>query len=107
MKTVPYLLALFICLTLTSVKAQTTYTLDDASGFGGHGDGSIRPGDSIGTSPLTGNDVKICTLNGVGTQPGDLIAAPVQTNGFNQRGMTYDPITGNLVFVDTRTGSGG
>lgn len=99
--------ALFVFLTLISVNAQTSYTLDSASDFGTHGDGSIRPGDIIGTNPQNGNTVYISSLNNVGAQTGDLTANPNQTNGFNQRGMTYDNVTGHLIFVDTRTGSGG
>jgi hypothetical protein len=107
MKNAFYLPVLFLYLTLTSVNAQTTYTLNPATDFGTNFDGSIRPGNGIGFSPVNGNDVKICTLNNVGVQPGDLIASPIQTNGFNQRGMTYDAVTGHLIFVDTRTGQGG
>src|SRR5262249_26251865 len=29
------------------------------------------------------------------------------TNGFNMRGIAYDPVSGKLVFVDTHAGSGG
>lgn len=110
MNTVPsriVVLLLLLTSSLTIVNAQNAYTLDVPPSFGNNGDGSIRPGDSIGTSPRTGNDVQICAPGGIGMQPGDLTASPNQTNGFNQRGISYDPITGNLIFVDTRTGSGG
>ncbi|MGZ5544344.1 MAG: hypothetical protein ACXWIU_06685, partial [Limisphaerales bacterium] len=99
--------SLFLTLTLTAVKAQTTYTLDVPANFGSRGDGSIQPDDSIGTNPQSGNNIKISAPGGHGIQPGDLTASPVSTNGFNMRGLTYDPVTGHLVFVDTNTGSGG
>ena len=90
--------------------AQTTFTLNGLSTFGSRGDGSVQPGDSIGISPLTGNNIQISAqgVAGVsgafGVQPGDL---PGATNGFNMRGITYDPISGNVIFVDTHDGSGG
>ncbi len=96
--------SLSLTLSLTAVNAQTTYTLDAAGSFGSRGDGSIQPDDSIGTNPQSGNDIKISAPGGHGVQPGD---ATISTNGFDMRGMTYDPVTGHLVFVDTHTGSGG
>src|SRR5512135_3487439 len=81
--------------------AQTTFTLQPLASFGNHGDGSIRPGDSIGTSPFTGNDVQISAPGGYGIQPGDL---SISTNGNNMRGLAYDPITKHLVFLDTHNG---
>jgi len=110
MKTVPFrvvVTSLFLALTLTAVNAQTTYTLDAPASFGTRGDGSIQPDDSIGTNPQSGNDIKISAPGGHGIQSGDSTAAPISTNGFNMRGLTYDPISGNLIFVDTHTGSGG
>ncbi|MGI8966474.1 MAG: hypothetical protein ACR2H1_10370, partial [Limisphaerales bacterium] len=84
--------------------AQTISTLTPLTSFGARGDGSIQPGDSIGTNPQSGNNVQISAPGGVGVQSGDL---PASTNGFNMRGLSYDPISGNLVFVDTHSGSGG
>lgn len=111
MNTVSRLLVGFsLSLALTAVKAQTTYTLDPVIGFGTHSDGSIQPGDSIGTNPQSGNDVQISAQNGVGYQTGDANGKPVgpnSTNGFNMRGLTADPVTGNLILVDTHAGSGG
>src|ERR1051325_7192764 len=76
-----------------SVQAQSNFTLNPLTTFGGNADGSIRPGDQPWVS-------------GPGTtpQPGDL---PGATNGFNQRGISYDPVSGSLVYVDTHSGSGG
>ncbi|HZV35859.1 MAG TPA: hypothetical protein VFB72_14885, partial [Verrucomicrobiae bacterium] len=89
-------------------NAQTTFTLDPLSSFGSRGDGSIQPGDTIGTNPQSGNTINISapTANGLtyGVQPGDLAGA---TNGYNMRGIAYDPVSGNLVFVDTHEGQGG
>jgi hypothetical protein len=96
-----------VCLAATA-SAQTTYTLNPLTSFGGRGDGSIQPGDSIGTSPVTGHTIQISApfTAGVayGVQPGDLNGA---TNGFNMRGIAYDPVSGNLIFVDTHAGQGG
>ncbi len=98
---------LLLAWSMITANAQTTFTLNPLYSFGSRGDGSIQPGDSIGTSPTTGNNVQISAQGGFGIQPGDSIAAPISTNGFNMRGLSYDPISGNLVFVDTHTGSGG
>jgi hypothetical protein len=100
---------LFLATVLVTVAGAqpTTFTLNPLASFGGRGDGSIQPGDSIGTSPLTGNDVKISALGGFGIQPGDSVSAPISTNGFNMRGLAWDPVSGNLVFVDTHTGQNG
>ncbi|HEX3628368.1 MAG TPA: hypothetical protein VH280_23415, partial [Verrucomicrobiae bacterium] len=92
---------------ISAASAQTTVTLDPLTSFGPRGDGSIQPGDSIGINPVTGNNVAISAPGGYGIQPGDTGAAPVSTNGFNMRGLAFDPISGNLVFVDTHSGSGG
>ncbi|MGZ4964957.1 MAG: hypothetical protein ACXWC8_20570, partial [Limisphaerales bacterium] len=58
--------SLFLTLTLTAVKAQTTYTLDVPANFGSRGDGSIQPDDSIGTNPQSGNNIKISAPGGHG-----------------------------------------
>lgn len=77
-----------------SVCAQNNFTLSPLTTFGVNGDGSVRPGDQPWVS----------APNGVGTQFGDL---PGSTNGFNQRGISFDPVSGHLVYVDTHTGSAG
>src|SRR5437879_3025402 len=95
--------ALLMMATVLSANAATTFTLNPLTTFGGNGDGSIRPGQSIGLSPLTGNDIRISSLNGGATggiQPGDSTNAPVSTNGFNMRGLAYDAVSANLIFVD-------
>src|SRR5277367_4818705 len=99
------LLGLSLIVPLAS--GQTTFTLNPLPSFGTRGDGSIQPGDSIGTNPQNGNNVAISAPGGYGIQPGDSVAAPISTNGFNMRGLTYDPVSGNLIFVDTHSGSGG
>src|SRR5438046_2099781 len=91
-----------------TLQAQTTFTLNPLSTFGNGASGTnipgnIQPGESVGTSPINGNNV-IVSAQGIGVQPGD---APPSTNGFNMRGLSFDPISGNLVFVDTHGGSGG
>src|SRR5436190_21620285 len=99
----PPLLILLTALGLVSIaKAQNNFSLNPSFLFGPHTDGSIRPGDSIGLSPINGNDVQI-SAPGYGVQPGDSTAAPISTNGFNMRGLAYDPVSANLVFVDTHT----
>ena len=90
-----------------AVAQPATFTLNPFPSFGSRGDGSIQPGDSIGVSPVTGNNVTISAPGGFGIQPGDSTAAPVSTNGFNMRGLTFDSVSGNLIFVDTHSGSGG
>jgi len=87
------LLRLLLPVLACSLHAQTDFTLNPLTPFGGNGDGSIRPGDQPWVS-------------GPGTlpQPGDL---PGATNGLNQRGISYDPVSRSLVYVDTRSGSGG
>ena len=97
--------------------AQNTFTLDPFSSFGGRGDGSIQPGDSIGISPYTGYQVNITGPstppgfdNSLNWFPGETVQdqRPTgSTNGFNLRGITYDPTSGNVIFVDTHSGSGG
>jgi hypothetical protein len=83
MKTKPsfyVLLALFaaVLLAVADAKAQTVFTLSPLTSFGTRSDGSIQPTDVSWVDSNT-----------------------------NQRGLAYDPITGNLVFVDTHSGSGG
>src|ERR1035437_2369081 len=100
-------LALVIALhCAATARAQTNFPLNGLSSFGApvRYDGSIRPGDSIGINPQTGNSVAISAPGGYGIQPGD---AQISTNGFNMRGLAYDPITGKLIFVDTNEGTGG
>jgi len=109
-----------------AAQAASTYTLNPLNtftGVNGVGDGSIKPGQSLGISPLTGNEVDISAPNvdltggvtnianpngyGFGAQPNDRTNAPNSTAGFNMRGLAYDPVTTHLIFVDTHTGSGG
>jgi hypothetical protein len=102
------LLAFTFALTLTGT-AQTTFTLNPYPSFGSRGDGSIQPGDSIGISPFTGNNI-IISAPGVASsiQPGDVDVRPTgSTNGYNMRGLSYDPVSGNLVFVDNHEGQAG
>ncbi len=96
MKYIPCRLLLsFVLFSLSgTLQAQSNFTLNPLTTFGGNADGSIRPGDQPWVS----------APNGVGTQPGDL---PGATNGFNQRGISYDPVSRSLVYVDTHSGSGG
>src|SRR5688572_30349957 len=89
-----FLLILAVSLSVSSVRAQNNFTLNPLVAFGVNGDGSIRPGDQPWVS----------AQGGVGTQIGDL---PGSTNGFNQRGLSFDPVSGHLVYVDTHAGSGG
>src|SRR5258707_10150521 len=87
--------------------AQTTFTLNPLSSFGSRGDGSVQPGDSIGTSPQSGFDIKI-SAQGVGIQPGDTdVRGTGSTNGYNMRGIAYDPISGKVILVDTHAGQAG
>src|SRR5439155_8299101 len=93
----------------TATRAQTTFTLNQFTPFGSRGDGSIQPGDSIGTSPLTGFNVLISAPT---VSNAWFTGETVQdqrtggsTNGFNMRGLAYDGVSGNLIFVDTHLGS--
>jgi hypothetical protein len=61
----------------TITNAQNIYQMIPIGTFGTHSDGSLQPGDF----------------------PFD--------NGFNQRGMAFDPVLTNVVVVDTHTGTGG
>jgi hypothetical protein len=102
---------------VSNLDAQTTLTLNPLASFGPRGDGSIQPvaapgtSDSLGTSPLTSLDVKISAPGATSAwNPNEttIDQRPTgSTNGFNMRGLTYDPVSGNLIFVDTHTGSGG
>src|SRR5438046_5907374 len=74
-------LCVLVTLSAFLANAQNNYTLNPLITFGPHADGSIQPGDSVG----------VLTLD----------------NAFNQRGLSCDPLTTNLVFVDTHSGSGG
>jgi hypothetical protein len=78
-KTFCFLLTAFFASGFTfSVQAQSNYVLNPLTTFGS-GDGSIQPPSS----------------------------SPPVDAGFNQRGIAYDPISGNVVYVDTHSGSGG
>jgi hypothetical protein len=102
--------SIFIALVF-STTAQTTYTLNPLTSFGSRGDGSIQPGDSIGSSPYTTYNVLV-SAPGVTNAwfPGETVQdqrTGGSTNGFNMRGLGWDPVSGNLIFVDTHLGSGG
>ncbi len=81
MKTILRLsLLVFLIATFVSItKGQNNYTLNALGTFGFNGDGSVRPGD-----PAYNLDAN-----------------------FNQRGLWCDPLSTNLVLVDTHSGSGG
>src|SRR5437763_16939571 len=102
---------LLLIATAVSAHAQTTFTLNPLSSFGSRGDGSVQPGDSIGTSPLTAYSVLISAQNTPAAWfPNEAIQDPRatgSTNGFNMRGLAYDAVSGNLIFCDTHEGSGG
>ena len=93
--------------------AQTTFTLNPFFPFGPNGDGSVNPGQSIGTSPVTGLPVYISaqsTPGNIAWNPGETtydVRSAGSTNGFNMRGLTWDAVSGNLIFCDTHVGSGG
>src|SRR5205823_13080475 len=70
-----WLAALFFAVV---AAAQNIYQLTPLSGFGSHGDGSVRPGD-----------------------------IPTLDAAYNQRGMAYDQVLTNLISVDTHTGQAG
>src|SRR6266542_2965363 len=94
-----------------ALQAQTTWTLSPLTSFGTRGDGSIQPGDAMGTSPLTGFNVLVSAPTVTNAWfPTEIVQdqRPTgSTNGFNMRGLTYDPVSGNLIFCDTHLGSGG
>ena len=87
-------------------QAASTFTLNPLFNFGSgatpfRADGSIQPGDSMGFSPATGLEVKI-SAPGVTNAwyPGEATydtRASGSTNGFNMRGLTFDPVSGNLI----------
>src|SRR4051812_14517700 len=94
-----------------TVRSQTTFTLNPLGTFGSGASvtntaGYIQPGESLGISPINGNNVVVSSI-GYGVQPGDSTSTPTSTNGFNMRGLSYDPVSGNLVLVDTHTGQNG
>src|SRR6185295_11177396 len=108
-KIVSCLVASLVGLSLAS--AQTTKTLNPFATFGPNGDGSVNPGQSIGISPALVQPVYISAqgtptawFTGEATQD---VRATGSTNGFNMRGITYDPTSGNLILCDTHEGSGG
>ncbi len=71
-------LAFTACLTVLTSEAQTSFSLTPLATFGTRGDGSIQPGDTFYVD-----------------------------SGFNQRGIAFDPVSTNLVFVDTHSGQNG
>src|SRR5436189_1680310 len=75
-----------IALGIFSVANAASYTLSPLTSFGTHSDGSIQPNDP---------------------NPSNLGAAALFDINFNQRGMAVDPLTTNVVIVDTHSGSGG
>lgn len=70
--------ALFASLLTTNVDAQNNFTLNPLTSFYTRGDGSIQPLDF-----------------------------PFVTTGSNERGLAYDPVTSNLVFVAAGGGGAG
>jgi hypothetical protein len=79
MKTFHPRIAFLVLAGLSSASfGQNVPTLDPLTSFGSHFDGSIQPNDTTWVD-----------------------------TSFNQRGMAVDPVTGNLVYVDTHSGSGG
>jgi hypothetical protein len=73
--------ALFALGVFSGAQAQTTRMLSPLTTFGNAGDGTIQPG---ATDPY-----------------------PPFDTGSNQRGMACDPVSGNLVLVNTLSGGGG
>src|SRR5438270_11304539 len=116
MKMLPRLLtSFFVLITISFCNAATTFTLNSLGNFGSgaspyRGDGSIQPGDSLGINPITGNNIIISAPNINFYQPGestyDARGVNSCTNGFDMRGITYDPTSGNVIFCDTHSGSG-
>src|SRR5690349_6434782 len=101
----------FFTAVIVSATAQTTYTLNPFPSFGNRGDGSIQPGDSISFSPYTGFNVLISapTVSNAWFA-GETVQdqrTTGSTNGFNMRGLGWDPVSGNVIFIDTHLGSGG
>ena len=97
--------------TFSIANAATTFTLNPFATFGPNGDGSVNPGQSIGISPSLAQPVLISAQ---GTPSAWFTGEAAQdqrttgsTNGFNMRGITYDPTSGNFILCDTHEGSGG
>src|SRR6266705_651002 len=121
MKMLPRLLTSFSFFIAVSLShAATTFTLNSLNTFGGipfRGDGSIQPvvapgtSDSMGFSPYTGYEVRISAPGATNSwYPGETTQdqRPTgSTNGFDMRGLAWDAVSGNLIFVDTHLGSGG
>jgi hypothetical protein len=131
MKTfVRFLICLLFLFTVCISNAQTTFTLNSLFNFGStatpyRGDGSIQPGDTLGgTSPYTGYPVLIssggspnfpfasnvwyvCPTNAALNETNVDQRGTGSTNGFNMRGLTFDNVSGNLIFIDPHNGSGG
>ena len=111
-----------IALAISSIaNAASTFTLNGLFTFGPRGDGSVQPvsnvgfpsgvSDSIGISPYTGFEVRI-TAQGTTNAwfPNEIVIdqrTGGSTNGFNMRGLTYDPVSGNVILVDTHSGTSG
>src|SRR4051794_40318215 len=74
-------MACFVVLSTGVIRAQTVKALNPFPSFGPSGNGRIEPGS---TDPL---------LEGGASD--------------NQRGLAVDPVSGNLVFVDTHSGANG
>jgi hypothetical protein len=111
-------LTLFVILFGSAANAANTLALNPYFTFGVRGDGSIQPGDSLGTSPMTGYQVLISApntpaawyinpTNSALNETNLDVRATGSTNGFNMRGITYDPTSGNVLLVDTHLGSAG
>src|ERR1043166_4471898 len=111
------LIALIAIAIASVANAATTFTLNGLVTFGPRGDGSVQPvagfgpSDSLGTSPYTGLPVLISAPGATNAwYPNEttIDARPTgSTNGFNMRGIGYDPVSGNVLLVDTPSGSGG
>src|SRR5215831_9031312 len=111
-----FLALFFLFVAAFCTQAATTFTLNPMFTFGSdaspvRGDGSIQPCDTMGISPATGLPVIISgpTLNCF-WNPGEAtydVRPSGSTNGFNMRGITYDAVSGNVIFCDTHSGSGG
>src|SRR3954447_26328660 len=96
-KPLPFILScLFLGAIVSNLHAQTTYTLNPLSSFGGtpfRGDGSIQPvngvgpSDSLGLNPVTGYEVRITAPGATNAwflgEPAQDVRATGSTNGFN------------------------
>lgn len=107
---------LFATAAALNLSAQTTFTLNPLGSFGTGASGtntagSIQPSESLGISPLTGFTVYVSAQNTpIALYPGETVQdarTTGSTNGFNMRGITYDPTSGNLIMCDTHLGSAG